>query len=105
MIFSSGESLAAPAVPTPAAAKLYATLFSGPPMSKAIIRPRIAPRMMALPLLSELSPSASRSISQLIGRPKTISIRAPAMTVLTSGITMTGIRPRAHDGTVQPPTQ
>ena len=47
MIFSSGESLAAPAAPTPAAAKLYATLFSGPPMSKAIIRPRITPRMIA----------------------------------------------------------
>ena len=47
MIFSSGESLAAPAAPTPAAAKLYATLLSGPPMSKAIIRPSTTPSRIA----------------------------------------------------------
>ena len=47
MILSSGASVAVAAAPRPAVAKAYATLFSGPPMSKAIIRPRMTPRTMA----------------------------------------------------------
>ena len=87
------------------AAKLYATLFSGPPMSKAIIRPRITPSRIALLPLMEFRPSVSWVISQKIGLPSTVIISTPAMTEASSGMTSTGIRPRAQVGTFQPATQ
>ena len=70
-------------------------------MSKAIIRPRMMPRRIALPPDIELSPSVSWSISQEIGLPSTIIIARPASTDANSGMTRTGIRPRAQVGTFQ----
>ena len=50
--------------------------------------------MLVRPLLSE-------SMSFPIGLPSTMIMRRPTMTVVSRGITSTGIRPRAHAGTVQ----
>ena len=59
------------------------------------------PRRIALPPDIELSPSVSWSMSQEIGLPSTISIARPASTEANSGMTRTGIRPRAQVGTFQ----
>ena len=61
----------------------------------------MTPSTMALPPLSEFRPSVSWSISQAIGSPKTMIISRPAMIEVKSGITITGIRPRAQVGTFQ----
>ena len=55
---SSGASVAVAAAPRPVVAKAYAVLLSGPPMSKAIIRPRMMPRTIAEPPCRLLRPSA-----------------------------------------------
>ena len=61
MIFSGASLAAVAAAARPAVAKRYAALLSGPPMSKAIIRPRMTPSRTAEPLpLRPLSPSLRR---------------------------------------------
>ena len=72
-------------------------------MSKAIIRPRTAPSRIASP---ELSLMLSRPLVRPVmrrpsGRPSSTTMTKPLMSVASSGITSTGISPRAHDGTFQ----
>jgi hypothetical protein len=49
----------------------------------------------------ELRPSSSCSISHEMGLPRTRNIARPASTDANSGMTRTGIRPRAQVGTFQ----
>ena len=98
---SSGASVAVAAAPRPVVAKAYAVLLSGPPMSKAIIRPRITPRMIAEPPCRLLRPSLSASIRPPSGLPRTTTMTKPLISVASSGITSTGIRPRIQVGTFQ----
>jgi len=65
----------------------------------------MTPSSAAFAPLMLFSPLVSSSISQAIGLPKTTSIRKPATTLVNSGMTSTGIRPRAHAGTFRPASQ
>ena len=71
-------------------------------MSKAIIRPRTTPSRMAVRFsLMLFRPSLSCSISQPSGLLRTTIIIRPPMIEVSSGMTSTGIRPRAQTGTFQ----
>ena len=60
-----------------AAPKKNAVLLIGPPMSKAIIAPRSAPSMTALPPLKDASHAPRNFIRSAIGGPMTLSIITP----------------------------
>ena len=83
----------------PVVANAYAALLTGPPRSKAIIRPRMIPRTIADEPDRPLSASCRPVVMAASGRPRTRNIRPPASSVAPSGITTTGIRPRAQVGT------
>ena len=72
-------------------------------MSKAIIRPRTTPSRIgeAGSSLMLFRPSVSASISLPSGLPSTAIMTNPLISVASSGMTSTGIRPRAHGGTFQ----
>lgn len=79
----------------PPTAKAYATLLSGPPMSKHIIRPSTMPRMIALEPESPLRPSVRARWRDAIGLPTTMNMRKPTTAEAIRGITSTGMMPRS----------
>ncbi len=82
----------------PAVAKVYATLLTGPPRSKHIIRPSRAPSRIAFEPLRPLSQSVIPFCAEAIGLPMTTNIRNPTIAVEISGITTTGMIPRTALG-------
>ena len=74
-------------------------------MSKAIIRPSTMPSRIAFDPLMLFSPSSSALIRLPMGLPSTMIMTSPQMMQVSSGITSTGIRPRAQAGTFQPVIQ
>ena len=82
-------------------AKAYAALLTGPPRSKHIIRPRMTPSRIAEEPDSPLSQSCRPVVMAASGRPSTSSISPPAISVAPSGMTATGMRPRAQAGTLR----
>ena len=96
MIFIA-ESLGA-ATEMPAVAKVYATLLTGPPRSKHIIRPSRTPRRTALVPERPFSQSVMAFCASEIGLPITTNIRKPTTAEDTSGITTTGMMPRSTGG-------
>ena len=75
-------------------------------MSKAIIRPSTTPSTMpAPPSAIAVRPSFSAVMSAPSGLPSTTTMMKPLTSVARSGMTSTGIRPRAQVGTRQPAIQ
>ena len=96
MIFiadSLGSATAMPAV-----AKAYATLLTGPPRSKHIIRPSSTPSRTALAPVRPFSQSVRPFWAAAIGLPITTNIRNPTIAEEISGITTTGMMPRSTGG-------
>ncbi len=91
----------APAVVSAPAAKVYATLFSGPPMSNAIMAPSSTPSRTAFVPERLFSQFVSPDIAEAIGEPTTTNIRNPITATEISGITTTGMMPAMAFGTRQ----
>ncbi|CAM5574347.1 hypothetical protein SAURM35S_03071 [Streptomyces aurantiogriseus] len=91
------ESLGSATV-MPAVAKVYATLLTGPPRSKHIIRPSRTPSTMALVPDSPSSQSVMASWASAMGLPMTTNIRNPTTIEEIRGITTTGMMPRRAAG-------
>src|SRR6478735_4506527 len=98
-----GAWLSRDAAPRPATAKEYATLLTGPPRSKHIIRPRITPRAMAPAPVSPESQAFRPLVMATIGPPRIRNISPEATREASSGMMTTGIRPRSQRATCRRP--
>ena len=79
-----------------AAPKKNAVLFTGPPMSKAIMAPRISASTILFPVLIDTRPRLAFCISNAIGTPRTFIIRTPMKAPDTMGITRIGMMGRRY---------
>ena len=78
---------------SPAVAKAYAALLTGPPRSKHIIRPRMMPSRIADVPAEPVEPVAQAASSAAAsGRPSTTTMRPLAMSVANSGMITTGMQ-------------
>ncbi len=99
MIFMEDSS----PVDSPAVAKRYAALFTGPPRSKHIMSPRMMPSSTAEDPDIVVSQFCSPVIAASRGRPSTRYIAAAVTNVARSGMTTTGIMPASHRGARKEP--
>ncbi len=86
---------------SPAVAKRYAALFTGPPRSRHIMSPMITPSSTAEDPDMPVSPSCSAVMRAASGRPRNRSISPPTTKVVTSGMITTGISPASQRGGVR----
>ena len=77
-----------------AAPKKNATLFTGPPMSKAIMAPRTVARMTLFPVLIVSSQPDRNVMTSSIGMPTTLYMTSPTTNEETTGMTRIGMTGR-----------